>query len=62
MVSPDGFHHVITYFYVVSLSALLAHRERRDHARCAEKYGKDWEAYSEGRPVAPGYGSRRILH
>jgi Delta14-sterol reductase len=42
---PTGFHHVITYFYVVYLGALLAHRERRDHARCAEKYGKDWEAY-----------------
>jgi hypothetical protein len=29
----------------VYLGVLLVHRERRDHARCAVKYGSDWETY-----------------
>jgi protein-S-isoprenylcysteine O-methyltransferase Ste14 len=42
---PCGFGHLVPYFYVLYLAVLLVHRERRDHARCAEKYGQDWEAY-----------------
>ena len=42
---PCGFQHVLPYFYVVYLGVLLVHRERRDHARCARKYGQDWDAY-----------------
>ena len=42
---PCGFGRLVPYFYVVYLAILLVHRERRDHARCAAKYGQDWEAY-----------------
>jgi protein-S-isoprenylcysteine O-methyltransferase Ste14 len=42
---PCGFARPLPYFYVSYLTVLLVHRERRDHARCAEKYGADWEAY-----------------
>jgi hypothetical protein len=42
---PCGLAHPLPYFYVVYLGILLVHRERRDHARCAEKYGPDWVAY-----------------
>jgi protein-S-isoprenylcysteine O-methyltransferase Ste14 len=42
---PCGFARPLPYFYVLYLAILLVHRERRDHARCAEKYGQDWEAY-----------------
>jgi hypothetical protein len=42
---PAGFRHPLPYFYVVYLGVLLVHRERRDHARCALKYGPDWDAY-----------------
>jgi protein-S-isoprenylcysteine O-methyltransferase Ste14 len=42
---PCGFTRPVPYFYVVYLAVLLVHRERRDHARCAETYGQDWDAY-----------------
>jgi hypothetical protein len=42
---PCGFRRPLPYFYVVYLGVLLVHRERRDHARCAVKYGSDWETY-----------------
>jgi delta14-sterol reductase len=42
---PCGFGHLVPYFYVLYLAVLLVHRERRDHARCAAKYGQDWEVY-----------------
>jgi protein-S-isoprenylcysteine O-methyltransferase Ste14 len=42
---PCGFTRPVPYFYVVYLAVLLVHRERRDHARCAETYGPDWDAY-----------------
>lgn len=40
-----GFAHPLPYFYILYFTALLVHRERRDHAQCAEKYGDDWKAY-----------------
>jgi protein-S-isoprenylcysteine O-methyltransferase Ste14 len=40
-----GFESVLPYFYIVYFVILLLHRERRDDAACAEKYGADWEAY-----------------
>lgn len=42
---PCGFRRPLPYFYVVYLGVLLVHRARRDHARCAVKYGPDWERY-----------------
>jgi len=42
---PTGFGTPLTYFYLVYFTILLVHREWRDNAMCAEKYGKDWEAY-----------------
>lgn len=42
---PCGSGSPLPYFYVVYLGALLVHRERRDHARCRETYGLDWDAY-----------------
>jgi delta14-sterol reductase len=42
---PTGFEHPLPYFYIVYFLILLVHRERRDHAMCAKKYGHDWEAY-----------------
>jgi Delta14-sterol reductase len=42
---PCGFASPVPYFYVAYLAVLLVHRERRDHARCAETYGPDWDAY-----------------
>ena len=40
-----GFDHALPYFYIVYFVVLLVHRERRDYARCLEKYGTAWEAY-----------------
>ena len=40
-----GFHNVLPYFYIIYFTLLLLHRERRDHAMCAAKYGRDWDAY-----------------
>jgi len=36
--------------------AVLVHRERRDHAMCAAKYGPAWEAYCRRVPwrIIPG--------
>ncbi|KAK2016153.1 C-14 sterol reductase [Colletotrichum eremochloae] len=34
-----------TYFYLLYFGVLLIHREMRDDAACAEKYGEDWEKY-----------------
>lgn len=42
---PCGFASPLPYFYVVYVAILLAHRERRDHAMCAVRYGKDWDEY-----------------
>jgi hypothetical protein len=42
-----GLSRPLPYFYVVYLTILLVHRERRDHAACAAKYGADWTRYCE---------------
>jgi ergosterol biosynthesis ERG4/ERG24 family protein len=40
-----GFRTPLTYFYLVYMVVLLVHRERRDHALCATRYGEDWTTY-----------------
>ena len=40
-----GWGMIVTYFYMVYFAVLLIHRERRDDAKCAKKYGKAWEQY-----------------
>jgi len=42
---PTGFERPLPYFYITYFLILLIHRERRDHAMCLKKYGRDWEAY-----------------
>ncbi|CAK9304532.1 unnamed protein product [Gordionus sp. m RMFG-2023] len=41
----SGFHHVLPYFYFVFLTCLLIHRQIRDEAWCANKYGAAWNEY-----------------
>eukprot|EP01139_Manchomonas_bermudensis_P021581 Amastigsp_a683390_13.p1 type:complete len:500 gc:universal Amastigsp_a683390_13:24-1523(+) len=43
---PTGFATPVTYFYVIYFAVLLIHRDRRDDANCAVKYGADWETYT----------------
>lgn len=43
---PCLFEHLIPYFYTIYFTILLVHRERRDNAMCAAKYGEDWKEYS----------------
>jgi protein-S-isoprenylcysteine O-methyltransferase Ste14 len=40
-----GFGSLLPYFYPIYFAFLLMHRERRDHQRCAAKYGEDWDRY-----------------
>jgi hypothetical protein len=41
-----GFGSIFPYVYAAGyLTPLLIHRERRDHADCKRKYGKDWDKY-----------------
>jgi delta14-sterol reductase/lamin-B receptor len=40
-----GFGSLLPYFYPIYFAFLLMHRERRDHQRCAAKYGEDWHRY-----------------
>ena len=40
-----GWGMIFTYFYSFYFGLLLIHRERRDDAACAEKYGEDWNEY-----------------
>ena len=42
---PCGFGSPLPYFYPIYAAFLLLHRERRDHRRCAAKYGEDWDRY-----------------
>jgi delta14-sterol reductase len=45
-----GFGSVLPYIYPIFFIGLLVHRERRDHAHCARKYGDDWDRYVERVP------------
>ncbi len=40
-----GLSTVLVYIYPIFFAGLLLHRERRDNAHCARKYGADWERY-----------------
>jgi len=40
-----GFGSLLPYFYPIYFAFLLIHRERRDHERCAAKYGEGWDRY-----------------
>ena len=53
---PCLFDSPLPYFYILYSTILLVHRERRDHAMCAVRYGKDWEAYRAMVPyrIVPG--------
>ncbi|XP_011625986.1 delta(14)-sterol reductase isoform X2 [Amborella trichopoda] len=42
---PCGTRSVVPYFYPIYLFILLIWRERRDEARCQEKYKEDWVNY-----------------
>ncbi|KAK8093213.1 ergosterol biosynthesis ERG4/ERG24 family protein [Apiospora kogelbergensis] len=42
-----GWGMIFTYCYVVWFATLLIHRESRDDAACAKKYGDDWNTYKE---------------
>lgn len=35
----------LVYVYPIFFAGLLLHRERRDNAHCARKYGADWQRY-----------------
>ena len=43
--APCGLAPALAWFYVVFLVLLLVDRAFRDDARCAAKYGKDWDRY-----------------
>lgn len=51
-----GWGMAVTYFYVIYFAVLLIHRERRDEAKCARKYGEDWVKYKKLVPyrIIPG--------
>jgi hypothetical protein len=53
---PCGFSSPLPWFYPIYFAILLVHRERRDHAFCAAKYGEDWERYCARVPwrILPG--------
>lgn len=40
-----GWGTLFTYFYALYFAILLVHRETRDDALCAKKYGEDWKEY-----------------
>lgn len=40
-----GWGMFFTYFYALWFAFMLVHREGRDDAACAEKYGEDWDKY-----------------
>lgn len=41
---------VIPYYYLIYFASLLIHRESRDEAKCAAKYGEVWEEYKRRVP------------
>jgi protein-S-isoprenylcysteine O-methyltransferase Ste14 len=42
-----GFGRLLPYFYPMYFAVLLIHREWRDSRHCADKYGADWQRYTE---------------
>ena len=40
-----GFEVLLPYWYVCFFVPMIIHRAVRDDARCAEKYGTDWDTY-----------------
>lgn len=40
-----GFDHLLPFFYIAFMTALLVHRVARDDLRCRQKYGKVWDKY-----------------
>ena len=40
-----GFEVLLPYWYVCFFVPMIIHRAVRDDARCAEKYGGDWDTY-----------------
>jgi len=46
----QGWGMIFTYFFMVYFAVLLMHRERRDEAKCKEKYGADWNVYTKRVP------------
>ncbi|CAM6113683.1 unnamed protein product [Calypogeia fissa] len=47
---PCGFSSPVPYFYPVYLLILLLWRERRDEAKCRDKYKEVWEEYCNAVP------------
>lgn len=45
-----GFNTPLTYYYVAYFGGLLLHRQQRDDAKCAAKYGEKWEQYKKKVP------------
>lgn len=45
-----GFQTPLTYFYAVYFASLLLHRQTRDEAKCAEKYGDAWKEFTKRVP------------
>lgn len=55
-VVPTQYEYTLPYFYPIYLTLLLVDRAWRDDARCADKYGADWNHYCLKVPykVVPG--------
>lgn len=49
---PTGFQTPIPYYFPIFFAVLLIHRNLRDEAKCAEKYGDTWLEYKKQVPYA----------
>lgn len=49
---PTGFNTPLTYYFPIFFAVLLIHRNARDEAKCAEKYGDTWIEYKKEVPYA----------
>lgn len=47
---PVLFQSVLPYFHILFLALLMIERAMRDDARCAKKYGEDWNTYCQKVP------------
>lgn len=45
-----GFGSPLPYFYFTFFTSMIIHRQTRDEARCAEKYGVYWKQYTDTVP------------